>query len=104
MLVVEDSLTRIKAFKGWLPSARLAATANKAISEIQKDSPEIIFLDRDLVYSFGEDVAHFLAKERFAGRVFVTSANPFGVQVISKILADAKITFEAIPFFDARRD
>jgi hypothetical protein len=32
------------------------------------------------------------------GRVIVTSANPFGVEVISKILADAGINFEAIPF------
>jgi hypothetical protein len=75
-----------------------AATANKAISEIQKDDPEIIFLDRDLVHSFGEEVAEFLAKEQFIGRVFITSANPFGVQVISKILGDAKIEFEAVPF------
>jgi len=48
--------------------------------------------------SFGEDVAQFLAEGKFAGQVYVTSANPFGVEVISKILGDAGIKFEAIPF------
>jgi CheY-like chemotaxis protein len=75
VLVVEDSLDRIKRFRSWLPNARLAATAPKAIAKIQEDCPEIVFLDRDLVQSFGEDEAEFLSKERFAGRVFVTSAN-----------------------------
>jgi hypothetical protein len=59
----------------------------------------MVFLDYDLIPpSCGAEVAQFLADERFAGRVIVTSANPFGVQVISKILTDAAINFEAIPF------
>ena len=98
VLVVEDSLDRIKRFKSWLPNARLAASASQAIEEIQRDCPEIIFLDRDLIHSFGETVAEFLAKEKFSGCVYITSANPFGVEVISRILTNAGIRFEAIPF------
>jgi hypothetical protein len=79
--------------------ARVVASASRAIDAIRKTHPEIIFLDRDLVGpSFGEDVAEFLADGNFAGRVYVTSANPFGVEVISKILGDAGITLEAVPF------
>jgi hypothetical protein len=48
--------------------------------------------------SFGEDVAEFLVAEKFAGQVYVTSANPFGVEMISRILSDGGIKFEAIPF------
>src|SRR5258708_1631486 len=98
VLIVEDSLARIKQFKRWLPLARIVASANRAIEAIRRDCPEIIFLDRDIVNSLGEEVAEFLAAQKFAGRVYVTSANPFGVEVISKILTDAGIKFEVIPF------
>jgi hypothetical protein len=92
-------LARIKtSLKKWLPNARIVASV-RAIEAIRRNQPEIIFLHRDLVGpSFGEDVAEFLAAEKFAGQVYVTSANPFGVEVISKILADAQIKFEITPF------
>ena len=99
VLVVEDSLERVTRFKSWLPQARIVASASRAIEATRKNSPEIIFLDRDLVGpSFGEDVAAFLVASDFAGKVYVTSANPFGVELISKALADAGINYETIPF------
>ena len=43
----------------------------------RKDCSKIIFLDRDLVGpSSGEDVAAFFVGTNFAGKVYVTSANP----------------------------
>lgn len=99
VLLIEDSLDRILRFKTSLPNARLAASASTAIAELKKKLPEFVFLDRDLAGpSFGEEVAEFLAAQKFAGRVIVTSANLFGVEVISKILTEAGIEFEAIPF------
>lgn len=90
VLLVEDSLHRILSFKTSFPNARLAASASKATAELKKNVPDFVFLDRDLAGpSFGEEVAEFLVAQKFAGRVIVTSANPFGVEVISKLLTEA---------------
>jgi response regulator of citrate/malate metabolism len=98
VLVVEDALDRVKRFKGWLPAARIVASASRAIAAIRKDVPEIIFLDRDLIASFGEEVAEFLTAQKFAGQVYITSANPFGVELISKILREGAVNFQIAPF------
>lgn len=98
VLIVEDSLARLQQFKRWLPQARIVSSADRAVEAIRKNPPTILFLDRDLIGpSYGEKVADFIAAEKFAGQVYVTSANPFGIQAISKIL-DGKVKFEAIPF------
>jgi hypothetical protein len=56
-------------------------------------------LDRDLVGpSFGEDVAEFLAAERFVGHVIIYSANPFGAEMILRVLSEARIKAEIVPF------
>ena len=98
VLIVEDSLERIRAYKRWLPRARLSASARDAIAEIEKKTPDTIFLDRDFVLSYGEDVAKYLAATKFKGKVYVTSANPFGAQLIVKILVDGGIDCEVTPF------
>jgi hypothetical protein len=74
------------------------ASAGKAIEAIRRDLLEIVFLDRDLIASFGEEVGEFLVAQKFAGQVYITSANPFGVQLISKILRDGSVSFQVSPF------
>jgi hypothetical protein len=102
-LVVEDLLHRQLRFRNWLgSSAVIVARADAAIQELQRQPFDMVFLDRDLGLNagYGEDVAKFLAemKPRFAGRVYIHSANHVAAEYMRKILADAGINVEATPF------
>jgi len=91
-------------FREWLgyanPNVKIVSTASAAIATLRpgERAYDYIFLDRDLLHSFGESVAEHLAKFGFDGQVYVTSANPFGAELIEKILKDASIQVERIPF------
>lgn len=100
VLVVEDLLYRQFVFREWLSSsAKIVATPDAAIHEIERETFDVIFLDRDLGFGrFGEDVAEHLAAVKFAGRVIVHSENSFGAQLIEKTLTDAGIKVECVPF------
>ena len=98
-LVVEDLLHRQLRFRNWLgSSAVIVARADAAIQELQRQSFDVVFLDRDLGLNagFGEDVGVHLNATRYAGRVIVHSTNPFGVELIKKALGD--IAAEIAPF------
>jgi DNA-binding NarL/FixJ family response regulator len=103
-LIVEDQLYRQIRFREWLgyanPNVKIVSTASAAIATLQPDERayDYIFLDRDLPQSFGESVAEHLAKVGFDGQVYVTSSNPFGAELIAKILKDASIQVERTPF------
>lgn len=100
VLVVEDSLSRQLAFRAWLgPTGKIVRTVDAAITDIKREKFDWIFLDRDLGFGqFGEDVASHLAEIKFPGRVVVHSVNTFGAQLIAKLLADADVAHELIPF------
>jgi DNA-binding NtrC family response regulator len=94
VLIVEDSLDRVKQFKKWLPSSRIVASASRAIEAIRKDVPQIIFLDRDLIGSFGEEVAKYLTKIDYQGLVICHSGNPTGAEFVKHAFPETQI----IPF------
>jgi hypothetical protein len=99
VLVVEDSLYRQLAFRNWIGAVvKIVSRADMAIREIERRHFDWIFLDRDLQGGFGEDVATYLAEIKFAGRVIVHSCNPFGAQLIEKLLSDAGVVHEVVPF------
>ena len=104
VLVVEDQMHRQIKFREWLgysnANVKIVSTASAAIARFQHGERlvPVHFLDRDLLQSFGESVAEHLAKVGFDGQVYVTSANPFGAELIEKILKDGSIRVERIPF------
>lgn len=103
VLVVEDQMHRQIKFREWLgysnANVKIVSTASAAIEEFQQEGLfQFLFLDRDLFQSFGESVAEHLTKVGFDGQVYVTSANPFGAELIEKILKDGGIRVERIPF------
>jgi len=69
---------------------------------IEQFAPETIFLDYDLAPGIStEPIARLLAEMRYGGQIFVHTENPFGQQVLSRILPCAVV----IPFgqFEIRR-
>jgi CheY-like chemotaxis protein len=101
VLVVEDTLPRQLAFLKWLgPSAKIVSRAEAAIEALRSESFHWIFLDRDLAEpdKSGEEVAKVLAEMKFVGKVIVHSMNPTGAEFIRKILQDAGIAVELVPF------
>jgi hypothetical protein len=99
VLVVEDSLYRQLAFRNWIGAAvKIVSRADTAIREIERRHFHWIFLDRDLQGGFGEDVAAYLAEIKFTGRVIVHSGNPFGARLIQKLLSEADVAHEIVPF------
>ena len=98
VLVVEDSLYRQLAFRNWIgASVKIVSRADSAIQEIKLRRFDWIFLDRDFLDRFGEDVAAYLAEIKFVGRVVIHSGNPFGAQLIAKTLTDAGLTHGIVP-------
>ena len=69
-----SSLYRQLTFRNWIGAAvKIVSRADTAIQEIKLRRFDWIFLDRDLVDGFGEDVAAYLSEIQFAGRVIVHS-------------------------------
>lgn len=48
VLFLDDCPNRQKAFRSNVPHARIVATAAELIAEIQKEVPDVLFLDHDL--------------------------------------------------------
>jgi len=101
-LILEDSIGRRHWFlsRYRLPHAFLAATPDQAIRLIRELEPTV-FLDYDLALGVtSEPVAHFLAACEYPGRVFIHSENPFGREVLKRILPAAAVvpfgTFEVV--------
>jgi hypothetical protein len=83
-----------------MPRAFLTHTAEEAIRIFEAFQPATVLLDYDLAPGISsEPVAHHLAAVRFTGRTVVHSENPFGWQVLGRILPTAQI----VPFTLFRR-
>lgn len=101
VLCVEDMLHRQLVFLRQLGSAaRIVNSVEAAIAALQCGVFQWIMLDRDLIQPDkpGEEVAKFLAATRYKGNVICHSQNPTGAEFIRKILVDAGVAVELIPF------
>ena len=100
VLVVEDALPRQLAFRNWLgSSAKIVNRVDAAIMELRHRQFDWIFLDRDLGFGrFGEDVARHLVEIKFRGSVVAHTTNPFGADLIKKLLTDGGVKVECVPF------
>lgn len=96
-LILEDNIERRHWFlsRYRLPHAFLAATPDESIQIIRQFEPTILFLDYDLALGMSsEPVARFLKASNYAGQVYIHSQNPFGREVLKRILPSATV----IPF------
>ena len=100
ILVVENTLHRQMKFREWLAStAKIVSRVDRALREIEAQTFDVIFLDRDLDGNgFGEDIATHLAAIKFPGKVICHSDNHTAAQFIKKILDDGGVNIEIIPF------
>lgn len=70
----------------------LADSSERAIDLVQRFDPDVIFIDYDLTDGkTSEEFAHFLALRNRGEKIIVHSANPFGREVLSRILPAAQI-------------
>ncbi len=105
VLVVEDSIARRHFFLSChrIPQAFLADNPDRAIDLVSNFGPfDFVLLDWDLSLGVtSEPVARFLAEMKYSGQIFVHTENPFGQQVLGRILPAAAV----IPFgqFEIRR-
>lgn len=100
-LVLEDLLPRQFRFRAWLgSSAKIVSRSADAIHELQNHHYDVVFLDRDLGIGagFGEDVCGELVRMKFTGRVALHTTNPFAGALMARILSDAGIQHEIMPF------
>jgi hypothetical protein len=94
VLVLDDSIGRRNWFlsKHRVPRSFVAATNESAIRIVNSFKPEFIFLDFDLGLGVSsEPFAKHLREISFTGDIVIHSDNPFGREVLSRILPAAKI-------------
>lgn len=106
VLVVDDDIARRHFFLSThrLPQAYIAGEPDQAIQILKQGSIDFVFLDYDLASNLSsEPVARYLAetKSETETQVFIDSTNPFGIEVLKRILPNATV----VPFgsFEIRR-
>lgn len=101
-LVIEDSWHRQYTFLTRLGSrhTKIVNRSEAAIEALQRESFDWIFIDYDLALGrTTEEVARYLVNVQFSGSVVIHSTNPFGANVLEKILCDGGISnVEVAPF------
>lgn len=110
VFVLDDTEDRISWFRQRLPKLRYAKTAQAAIRILSSEPFDLIFLDHDLswmdagfpdrLHGNGKEVARYLARTKFAGRIVIHSRSE-QAPVMAKILPEATVCrfgeFEIIP-------
>lgn len=104
VFVLDDTQERLFWFRSQLRGVaclREAKTAERALEILAGESFDLVFLDHDLswldaadstrLHGNGKEVARFLARTGFAGRVVIHSKNEDGVALMRKILPGATI-------------
>jgi hypothetical protein len=101
VFVLDDAEDRLRWFQARLPAMRCAKTAEAAIEILAAESFDLVFLDHDLSWEDagfperqhgnGKEVARYLARTHFAGRVVIHSKNEDGVRAMKKLLPQATI-------------
>jgi CheY-like chemotaxis protein len=92
VLVVEDNPERIVWFREKLLRATLVRHPLLAIDALRARPFDVVFIDADLPcpQNFtGVDVAKFLVRSRFRGRVLLHSYNQRAVREMKRIVRDA---------------
>jgi len=104
VFVLDDTEERLRWFRQRLASPiayREAKTSEKALEILSAESFDLVFLDHDLSWEDagfperqhgnGKEIARYLARTKFAGRVVIHSKNEDGVAAMRRILPEATI-------------
>jgi hypothetical protein len=101
VLVLEDSAEHCERFLSCLPDCVICRTVREAIEAFDGERFDFCFIDRDLggpEAGYGEDFAKHLAAVRYFGQVIVHSANLVVARYMDRVLRDAGVRVEMIPF------
>ncbi len=100
VFVLDDTEDRISWFRQRLPQMRYAKTAQAALDILSTQQFDLVFLDHDLswmdagfpsrLHGNGKEVARFLARTKFAGRVVIHSKSD-QAEAMAKLLPQATI-------------
>jgi len=100
VFVLDDTEDRISWFRQRLPQMRHAKTAEAALEILSAETFDLVFLDHDLswmdagfperLHGNGKEVARYLARTNFAGRVVIHSKSD-QAEAMAKILPKAAI-------------
>lgn len=100
VFVLDDTEDRISWFRQRLPEMRYATTAQAALEILSAERFDLVFLDHDLswmdagfpsrLHGNGKEVARFLARTKFAGRIVIHSKSD-QAEAMAKILPQATI-------------
>jgi CheY-like chemotaxis protein len=113
VFVLDDTEDRLTWFRKRLPGMRFATTAAAAVEILAAEQFDLVFLDHDLSFldaadatrqhGNGKEVARYLARTHFAGRVVIHSKNEDGVAAMARILPAATIArYESFEITTAR--
>lgn len=104
IFVLDDTQDRLFWFRKQLAGVhhlREAKTAERAIEILSAEPFDLVFLDHDLSWEDagfperqhgnGKEVARYLARTNFAGRIVIHSKNEDGVRAMKKLLPAATI-------------
>jgi len=100
VFVLDDTEDRISWFRSKLPNVRFAKTCDEALEILSSEKFDIIFLDHDLswidagfpdrLHGNGKEVARYLARTRFLGKIVIHSRSD-QANAMAKILPHATI-------------
>jgi hypothetical protein len=98
VFVLDDTEDRLSWFRQRVPNFRYAKTADKALEILSTEQFDCVFLDHDLSWmdagfpdrqhGNGKEVARYLARTGFSGRVVIHSRSE-QAPVMAKILPEA---------------
>ena len=104
VFVLDDTQDRLFWFRQQLRGVavlRDAKTADRALEILSTEKFDLVFLDHDLSWEDagfperqhgnGKEIARYLARTGFAGRIVIHSKNEDGVKVMAKTLPAATI-------------
>lgn len=90
ILFLDDSLHRLLWVRENVSGVKFVRRTDEAIAELERAAFDFVFLDYDLgLGQTSEDVARYLQQTGYSGTVVIHSTNPFGQQVLSRILPQA---------------
>jgi hypothetical protein len=90
VLFVDDSIWRCLWVRDNVPGVKFVRRADRAIECLKQRTFDFVFLDYDLGLGMtSEGVAQYLAETKYGGTIVIHSTNPFGAQVLARILPGA---------------